>query len=164
MAEPTFFASVLASAAGANKVHLSLHNAGASTIRVHRVLVGANPQAAVTGLVIPLKVARFVAAAPATGSALSPLPTGSTLGVVDVLPGTITARTAPTAPGGIQIPFGVGAISGEETASLGQQVLYQHQITGTKAVELTNGQGLVVQQAALASAGAVDVVVIFTVA
>jgi hypothetical protein len=162
VAELTYYAGAIASVAGANKRHLCLFNASGSgkKVKVYRVAAAGAPTAAVTGLVIPLYTAR-ITAAPTGGSAGSIAKADTTDANV---PAQITTTLAAT--GGATeeaVPFGVGVVSGEETSAANEAVLYQSVLNGAKTMTLAEGQGIVVKQGALASAGAITIVVCFTV-
>lgn len=169
MAEKTFFVSTPAnapSAAGANKHHLTLWNgSSASRIKVYKVTAIGAPTAAVTGMVIPLIAERITTAAPVGGTALVPKPAGSSSGTMDVLPSGIVSATGPTVVLANEeaVAFGLGTVSGEETAAGFVAVLYEHLSDWTKPVEIPIGQGITIKQGALASAGAVHTRILFTV-
>jgi len=155
MAEPTYYASVTASTAGANKRHLTLWNGHASVVvRVYRIIAAGAPTAAVTGLVIPLTVSR-ISSAPTGGSAGTLVKSDSDNPNV---PASITVTTGDTG-GAVEVgPVGCGVVSGEETSAAGGGVLFDAPIDGSQPLVLRPGEGLVVRQGALASAGAVTIV------
>lgn len=157
MADNTYFVSVLASVAGASKRHLTIWNGtAAQDLRILAVQASGAPTAAVTGQIIPLYVTR-ITTQPTGGSAITP--SKAVAGNPNV-PGTIECLTGATGGAAEEAsPFGVGSVSGEETASLGESVLYKMELNGAQPVTLGPGSGLVVKQGALASAGAINVVV-----
>lgn len=160
-AEPSYFTGVLASAAGANKRHLSLFNAAGSNriVKVYSVAAAPAPTAAVTGLVVVLHALR-----------ITTVHTGGTnpgFGMNDnteaALPAQITVMAGAT--GGAAEsgpPFGVGTVSGEETQSGSSTDLYRSCSDGTKPIILREGEGMLVKQGALASAGNVHITIGFT--
>ena len=93
MAQPTYYASVTASTAGANKRHLTIWNGHASVIvRVYSIKAAGAPVSTVNGQVIPLYVARITSA-----------PTGGSVATVvkadtnnPNVPGTIAVTTGDT--------------------------------------------------------------------
>lgn len=169
MAEKTFFVSTPAnapSAAGANKHHLTLWNgSAASRIKVYKITAIGAPTAAVTGMVISLVAQRIRTAAPVGGTAIVPQPAGSIAGDMDVLPSGIVAATGPTVVLANEeaVSFGLGTVSGEETAAGLVAVMYEHLSDWTKPVEIPAGQGMTIKQGALASAGAIHARILFTV-
>jgi hypothetical protein len=58
------------------------------------------------------------------------------------------------------IAFGLGGVSGEETASDNESVLYEAPIDGSEQIECPEGTGIEVRQGTLASAGAVSIVAV----
>ena len=161
MAEPSYYTGVLASTAAANKRHLALFNAAGSgrIAKIYTITAAPAPTAAVTGMVIVLHAVR-----------ITTVPTGGTnpgVGKNDTvddpnLPAQITAMAnatggaAETGP-----PFGAATVSGEETQSGSSDDVYR--ADGTKPIVLREGEGVLVKQGALASAGAVNVTIGFTV-
>lgn len=157
MADNTYFVGVKESAVAAGKRHLTIWNGtAAQELRILLVQATGAPTAAVSGLVVPLYCAR-VTTQPTGGSALTP---SKAVASNPNVPATVECLTG--ASGGAAeeaSPFGVGTVSGEETASLGESVLYQMTLNGAQPVTLAPGTGLVVRQGTLASAGAISVVV-----
>jgi len=155
MAEPTYYASVVASAAGANKRHLAVWNGHATVVvRVYNIRAATATTAAVTGLVIPLTVLR-ISSAPTGGSAAT-ITTSDTQN--PTVPVTITAIAGATGGATEVGPVGCGVVSGEETSSAVSDVLFDSPIDGSQPLVLRPGEGLVVKQGALASAGNITVV------
>ena len=167
MADKTFFVSTATpSVAGANKAHLTLwNNATGKIIKVYKITACGSPTVAVTGLVIPLIAQRILNVAPTGGTALTPKPAGTTAGVWDALPSGITAATGSTVLSANEegVAFGIGEVSGEEAIAPYKCVLYEYLSDWTKPVELAVGQGMMVKQGALASAGAVSIHTLFAV-
>lgn len=161
MADNTYYVGVKESAAGAGKRHLTIWNGtAAQDLRVLLVQASGAPVATVTGQVIPLYCAR-ITTQPTGGSALTPIKAVESNPNV---PGTIQCLTG--ANGGAaeeSSPFGVGTVSGEESASLAESVLYQMMLNGAQPVTLSPGTGMVVRQGTLASAGAINVLVCISV-
>lgn len=161
MAEATYFTGVLASAAGASKRHLALFNAAGSgkRLKVSSIKVAGSPTAAVTGQVVALHGVR-ITSAPTGGS-------GGTIVKADPADASVPAQVTVTlaATGGAAeegAPFGVASVSGEETASANGDELYRSYLDGTKTLICDEGQGILVKQGALAAAGAVSIVVSFS--
>lgn len=155
MAEPTYYASIVASTAGANKKHLTVWNGHASLkLRVYEIKAAGAPTAAVSGLVVPLTVYR-INSAPTGGSAATITKADSTNANV---PGTITATTGDTGGASKVGAIGCGVVSGEETASLGSDVLFSAPIDGAQPCVLAPSEGITIEQGALASAGAITIV------
>lgn len=155
MAEPTYYASVVASSVSANKRHLSIWNGHASlVVRVYDIKAAGAPTGASAGQVVPLTVFR-ISSAPTGGSA-------ATITKADALnanvPGTITATTGDTGGAAEVGAVGCGVVSGEETASGPGDALFTAPVDGSQPLVLRPGEGLVVKQGALASAGAITVV------
>jgi hypothetical protein len=151
-----YFYGVVASTAGANKRHLAVFNPVGSgvVLTVFHVQASGAPTAAVTGLTIGLSCHRITSA-----------PTGGT-DVVALM--AVTAEGAPVggivakaaATGGaaeLATPFGCGVVSGEETSAANESVLYSA-VAQTNPLRLVAGEGFVVKQGALASAGAINLV------
>jgi len=157
MAEPTYYTSVINSAVAANKRHLVLFNGVGSGVlmKVYRIRATGAPQVAVAGLVVALGCFRVTSA-----------PTGGTPGTfnkADTLdpdvPALVTATLTATG-GAAQEPnvFGGGTVSSEETQAGGSISLYEAPIDGTKPEICREGEGIVVVQGGLASAGAVHII------
>jgi hypothetical protein len=165
MAEPTYFAGVVSSAAAANKYHLTLWNGTGSgkTVKIYRIKASGAPTAAVTGLVVPLGCFTLFVAAPTAGAVVTP----ERADLADPsFPITgVESRTGPTVVPANQgtVPFGVGEVSGEEAIGATTADLYEAPLDGTKPFVLPEGRGACIKQGALASAGAVSIVTIFTV-
>lgn len=157
MADNTYFVGVKESAVAANKRHLTIWNGtAAQDLRVLWVQASGSPTGAVTGLVVPLYVCR-ITTQPTGGTTLTP---AKAVASNPSVPGTIQCLTGATGGAAEEAsPFGVGTVSGEETASLCESVLYQMMLNGSQPVTLAPGTGLVVKQGTLASAGAISIVV-----
>ena len=105
---------------------------------------------------MPLYVAR-ITTQPTGGSTLTP---SKAVASSPNVPATVECLTGATGGAAEEAsPFGVGTVSGEETASLSESVLYQMMLNGAEPVTLGPGTGLVVKQGSLASAGAISIVV-----
>jgi hypothetical protein len=160
LAEPSYYTGVLASTAAASKRHLALFNAAGSgrIVKVYSIVAAPAPTAAVTGLVVVLHALR-ITTVPTGGSGLT---FGKSDTVEDsTLPAQITAMTGAT--GGAAEsgpPFGVATVSGEETQSGASADLYR--VDGLKPIVLREGEGMLIKQGALASAGAINTTVGFT--
>lgn len=155
MAEPTYYAGVLNSAAAANKRHLCIWNGHASVVvRVYNIIASGAPTGTVTGQVIPLYVSR-ISSQPTGGSA-------ATITKADTdnpnVPASIAVTTGDTGGAAEVGPIGCGTVSGEETSSASGDVLFDAPIDGSQPFVLRPGEGLVVKQNALASAGAINIV------
>lgn len=162
MAEPTWLTGVEASVAGANKKHLTIWNGAGSgkVVKVYLVKAAGAPTAAVTGQVIPL-VCKRITSAPTGGT--NPGFAAAAAGE-QALPAQITVTAAATGGAAETGPIlGAGTVSGEETSMGAVVSLIDFEIEGTKPVELAEGQGLVVRQGALASAGAVNISAVLSV-
>lgn len=155
MADPTYFASIVASVAGANKRHLTIWNGHASVVvRVYDIHAATASTAAVTGLVIPLTVFRISAA-----------PTGGTAAVLTKcdtnnpnVPASITVTTNDTGGATEVGAVGCGVVSGEETAAMVSDSLFTSPLDGSQPLVLRPNEGITVRQGALASAGALTIV------
>lgn len=155
MADPTYFASVVASVAGANKRHLTIWNGHASVVvRVYDIRVATASTAAVAGLVIPLTVQR-ISAAPTGGSAATLVKADSQNPNV---PASITVTTGDTGGATEVGPVGCGVVSGEETAAMVSDNVFSSPLDGSQPLVLRQNEGLVIRQGALASAGAITIV------
>jgi hypothetical protein len=157
----TYYTSVRESAAGANKRHLSVFNAAGSgkTMVVYRIVAMGSPTATVTGMVIPLAAIRILAV-PTDGSTLGPPQFAKAVTTSDDVPSQVTARTNATTPtaGNLEpIAFGLGVVSGEETSSANESVIYEAPIDGSQQVTFAEGTGFEVRQLTLASAGNVSI-------
>lgn len=154
----TYYASVRESTAGAQKRHLSVFNASGSgkTMVVYRIVAAGGPTAAVTGLKILLAAIR-ITSAPTDGSTMAFAKAKP--GSADV-PAQVTARTGATTGTGEAIAFGLGCVSGEETASDNESVLYEAPIDGSEQVEFPEGTGFQVMQGTLAGAGNCSIVAV----
>jgi hypothetical protein len=158
MAETTYYASVRESVAGANKRHLAVFNAVGSNkvMRVYRIVAAGTPTAAVAGLKISLAALRLTSA-PTGGSALT---FAKARTVSANVPSQVTVAAATTGGAVEAIAFGLGVVSGEETASDNESVIYEAPIDGSEAIELVEGEGFEVRQLTLAAAGAVSIVAV----
>lgn len=153
--DATYYVSVRESAAGANKRHLTIWNGHASLVlRVYQVRAAGAPTAAVTGLVVPLYVAR-ITSAPTGGSAATIEKADSANANV---PGTITAITGATGGATEGGTVGVGTVSGEETSSAMGDDLFTSPIDGSQPLLLRPSEGIVIRQGTLASAGNISIV------
>jgi hypothetical protein len=154
MAEPTYYVGVRESVAGANKRHIVLWNGHATVVvRVYNIRAAGAPTGTVTGTVVPLYVARLTSA-PTNGTDVAFTPADSTNPNVPV---TILCRANTTTGANEGGVISVGAVSGEETASLGGDDLFTSPIDGSQPLYLRPGEGIVVRQGTLASAGAISV-------
>lgn len=155
MAEPTYYIGILASVAGANKRHLAFWNGHASLVaRVYDIKASGAPTATVTGQVIPLYVAR-ISTAPTGGT---PVPFTKADSQNPNVPASIEAVAAPTGGAAEDGLLGCGVVSGEETSSACSDTLLWSPLDGSQPLVLRPGEGFVVRQGALASAGAISVV------
>lgn len=159
--ESTYFVSTLASTAGASKRHLAIFNASGSgkILKVYRVIASGAPTAAVTGLVIPLTIGR-----------ITTVPTGGTNPTIckadttnNNVPGQITAHAAATGGATEEASvFVTGTISGEESSQGQTALMYESIINGTQPITCREGEGILIKQGALASAGALNACIIFS--
>ena len=163
MAEATYFVGTTSSATVPNKHHLVLMNSAGSgrLMRIYRITASGAPTAAVTGLVVSL--AAFRTSTQPTGGTLVTFYAAAT-GQGVVVAATGIGMLAPTNSLTLeQAPFGVGVVSGEETASANETQIYTFALTGMRPVELAPGSGVTIRQGVLAAAsGAVNLVVYFT--
>ena len=153
--DPTYYLSVNASAAGANKRHLTIWNGSTQMVRVYAIHAAGAPTAAVAGLVIPLYAAR-ISTAPTGGSAATSVKAAT---ANPNLPGALTVTTGDTGGATEVGPVGAAVASGEETASANGEDLLRD-IKGTQPLSLAQNEGVVVRQGALASAGNVTIVAV----
>lgn len=163
----TYYVGFRESAAGANKRHGAVFNATGSgkVLVVYRIVAIPSPTAAVTGLIVPLVAIRLTGA-PAGGTGVAfakacPADiTGGRIATPD-LPAQVTAmigHTSGTIEGGASaVAFGAGAVSGEETASTNESIIYEAPIDGSEQVMCPEGWGFEIRQLTLASAGAVTI-------
>lgn len=152
----TYYASVRESVAGANKRHLAVFNDAGSGVRmvVFRIVAAGTPVAAVAGQKISLAAIR-----------LTNKPTsGTVLGWAKARPENpdppAAVQVAAAVGGGTVEPvaFGLGVVSGEETAADNGSVLYEAPLDGSQQVEFPEGSGFEVRQLTLPAAGAVSIV------
>lgn len=160
-AENIYVASVMASAAGADKNHLSLYNADATLkVDILHVYVTKSGTAAVTGLIRAHWLFRFTTLHTG-GSAVTPIMLDT--GTMDALDADITVRAASTATGAEAIPLGAVGVGEEETAANGGRLdLFNYKDCGYPIV-LNQNQGVVVRQDSTAGTGLVSVVIVFKV-
>ena len=162
MAEATYFCGVTSSTIGSNKFHLALMNSGGSgrMMKIYLIQACGAPTAATTGWMVPLHAFRMS----------TNIVGGTTLTIYNASTGqsTVIATTAiavnasATAFALEASPFGVGAVSGEETVSGGVTNLYEFQMTGLRALLVAPGSGVVVRQGAGTGSGEVSVMVWFS--
>lgn len=154
----TYYASVRESATAADKRHMGVFNAAGSgkTLVVYRITAIGSSGTPVAGLIVPLAALRLTAAptggAPTTFAKAKP-------SNPDV-PAEITVGAAVTGGTLEGIAFGIGVVSGEETSSAQESVIYEAPIDGSQQVECPEGTGFAVVQFALASAGTVSMVAV----
>lgn len=153
MAEATYFYGVKESAAGASKRHMAVFNPVGSgkTMTLYRVKASGAPTAAVTGQTIALTVGRVTSITAGTNIAQQNAVS------TDAAPG-MTAVSLPTAATESAGFFGCGTVSGEETSSANESILYDAEIDGSKPMTFAAGEGFLVKQGTLASAGAINLV------
>jgi len=162
----TYYASVRESVAGANKRHLGVFNSAGSgkVMVVYRIVAIGSPIAAVAGQVIPLAAIRLTGAP--SGGTTSTLAkawpanvTGGRAATPDP-PVQVTVHLAHTAGAVEPIAFGGGVVSGEETSSANESVIYEAPIDGSEQVACPEGWGFEVRQLTLPSAGAAGIVAV----
>lgn len=153
MADATYFFGVL-STAGANKRHLAVLNPAGSgkVMTLFRLKASGAPTAAVTGQTIALTAGRITALTGGTAVTAQRAANG------DPQAHGLTAVAAPTAATEDAGFFGCGTVSGEETSSANESMVYDAEIDGSKPMTFQPGEGFLVKQGALASAGAVNIV------
>ena len=162
----TYYASVRESTAAANKRHLGVFNASGSgkVLVVYRIVAIGSPTAVVVGMIIPLAAIRLTAA-PTTGTVSSfakAWPANITGGrpATPNPPAQVTVFTNHTDGTVEPIAFGGGVVSGEETSSANESVVYEAPIDGSEQVACPEGWGFEVRQLTLPSAGAVGIVAV----
>lgn len=162
----TYYASVRESVAGANKRHLAVFNGAGSgkVMVVYRIVAIGSPTATVTGMVIPLAANRLTTA-PSDGTVISlakAWPANVTNGrpATPDPPGQVVARTNISTGTAEAVGFGGGVVSGEETASANESVVYEAPIDGSEQIACPEGWGFEVRQLTLASAGNVGIVAV----
>jgi hypothetical protein len=162
MATPTYYASVVESAAGSQKRHLAVWNGVGSgvTMVLYRIVAAPAPMVAVTGGVIPLAAIRLLAR-PTSGNALG----WAKAKLSNAIPPAQIEVAGAVGGGSVEaIAFGVGAVSGEETLASPESVIYEAPLDGSQPVEFSEGSGFEVRQLTLASAGAVSIVAVIGLA
>lgn len=156
--------AVVGSTVGAGKNHLGVFNAAGSgkVVRIWRVEVVNHQAAAVTGLGASFLLCRTTTAGGGTAAALRKADLTEDNPPAQVT-GTHTYTSQPAVTAGSELAE--ITISTEETSAQTPKVpLFQADANaGVPPVVVREGGGVVVQQAALASAGAVSVFVWFTV-
>lgn len=151
----TYYATVVESVAGSQKRHLAVWNGSTSGKRmtVYRIIAIPSPTAAVTGLIVPLAAIRLLTK-PTTGTALGWAkadPANAAPPAAIEVAGNVTGGTFEA------VAFGLGAVSGEETAASQESVVYEAPIDGSQAVVFPPDSGFEVRQLTIASAGAVSI-------
>jgi hypothetical protein len=154
----TYYASVRESVAGASKRHMAVFNAAGSgkTLVVYRIVAIGAPTAAVSGLVVPLAALRLTSE-PTDGTTRA---FAKAVPANPNVPAQVTVRDGHTTGAVEAIAFGVGVVSGEETSSANESVLYEAPIDGSQQITLPEGSGFEVRQGTLASAGNVSIVAV----
>lgn len=163
----TYYVGFRESTAGANKRHAAVYNGAGSgkVMVVFRIVAIPSPTATVTGQVIPLVAVRLTSAPTGgtPGAFAKAVPadiTGGRLATPDV-PAQVTAvfnHTGGSIEGGASaVAFGAAAVSGEETASTQESIMYEAPIDGSEQVHCPEGWGFEIRQLSLASAGAVSI-------
>jgi hypothetical protein len=154
----TYYASVRESTPGALKRHLSVFNAAGSgkTMVVYRIVAAGAPAAAAAGQKVLLGAVRLTSA-PSDGNVLA---FAKARTANPNVPAQVTVRTGATTGTGEAIAFGLGCVSGEETAFDNESVIYEAPIDGSQQIEFPEGEGFHVIQGSLASAGGVSVVAV----
>lgn len=140
------------STAGASKRHLAIFNPVGSgvTMTLYRVKAAGAPTAAVTGQVIALTVGRITSV---TGG--SAVPAQKALSSDPNSP--LTAVNAATGATEVSGFFSCGVVSGEETSSANESIVYDSDVDGSDPMTFAEGEGFLVKQGALASAGAINI-------
>jgi hypothetical protein len=158
--ENIYSATVLASAAGASKNHLSIFNADATLkVDILQVYVTKEMTAAVTGLVRGHRLFRFT-----TVHSAGTTPTARKLDTTMTdLDADVTVRAASTVTGAETEPLAAIGVGEEETATTaGRQTVFDHRETN-RPITLNQNQGVTLQQDATAGTGLVSVVILFRV-
>lgn len=170
IAKATFVVNATSTAIGNNKSMLSLVNAGGSTVVVKvRELYLINTQtSAVTGVVSDFGLYRITGHS--AGTSITPLPYDT----LDVINGSITARTGSTVTGEAASPlkrvsyssdeWGVGATDVESYDHTIQVSipLITDRLDYRKPITMRAGEGISVKHTVNSTAGTFDVVMIFT--
>jgi hypothetical protein len=163
----TYYVGWKESVAGANKRHGAVFNASGSgkVLVVYRIVAIPSPTAVVTGMVVPLVAVRLTGAPsggvnqPIVKACPANIPGGRA--ATPDLPAQVTAlfnHTAGTIEGGASaVAFGAGAVSGEETTSSNESIIYEAPIDGSEQVMCPEGWGFEIRQLTLPSAGAVSI-------
>lgn len=155
---------VINSSAGANKYHLGLFNGTTSSypIYVHRVLVVPHLTAAVTGLLINVLLKRITANGnPQTAAVVRKL-SSRWPSVPSGVVGTSSWSANPTEDSNPELAEGV--VNSEETVAQSTCTLFEADtVNSIPPIELWPGQGVVIQQGALASAGGISAFIHFRI-
>ena len=158
-----YIGSVLASAAGASKNHLTIYNADATkTVEIIRVYVTREITAAVTGLIRGFRVFRFTTAHSA-GLGVTPRGTNTAMGALSSLSASITLMSNSTIGGAESEPLAAVGIYEEETGGgVPQYAMCDEKELGQPVV-LNQNEGLAVQQDSTAGTGTYSVFIVFRV-
>lgn len=156
--ENIFVATVLASAAGASKNHLSIFNADATIkIDILQAYVTKEMTAAVTGLTRGHRLFRF-GTVHSAGAVVTPLQLDTAMGAIDA---DVTVRSGSTVSGAEAIPLGAIGVNEEETGSGGGRMQLFDWKDYNRPITLNQNQGVTIQQDSTAGTGLVSCVIVF---
>jgi hypothetical protein len=164
MVEPTLIAAVINSTVAADKNHLSLFNSGgALPLEVWRVEVLSHLAATVAGTGASFYLHRTTALG--TGGSAATIRRSETRGAT--VPTSVQAQANVTLSPAASTELAGLPVSTEEAGNAitsGKNELFQaNPLAGVQPIVLWTGEGIVVRQAALASAGAVSIFIYFCV-
>jgi hypothetical protein len=159
---PSYVATVIGSAVGANKNHLTFVNTSNRIIRIRKIKVVANITAAITGAIIMISVEGLQSAFPTGGTDITPRKMNTNY---ENLPAGIEIKAAPAANVNIVSNYvlDIGAIGVEEavtTNNLTLELLKKE--NEFSSLILNQNQGIVVKQGSVAGAGAINIKIDFT--
>ena len=159
---PSYVATVLNSAVGASKNHLTFVNTSNRIIRIRRIKISANITAAITGAIIMITVEGIQATFPTGGTDITPRKMNTNF---ENLPTGIEIKAAPAANVNIVSNYVLdfGAIGVEEAVStnnLNLELLKKD--NEFSSLMLNENQGFVIKQGTVAGAGAINIKIDFT--
>lgn len=153
--KPTYVATLIANAVGANRIHFVLFNGSDKRITIRRIVVNAEVTATVTGFQISLRLHRITAYTGGTQLAIQKHDPN------DPDPTNILALSNATGITSIGI-LDSFTVNPEETA--GQHTIERtYGVNGTKPIVIPPNGGIAIQQYGTTGVGSITIIVVFTV-
>lgn len=159
---PSYVAALIGSSVGAGKNHLTFYNGSNRRIRIRKIELSANITGNIAGATIMIS-AEGLSGQPTLGAGTQITPRKITTNAEDLPTGIEVFANPNTAPIAANYVLAIKPLHVEEVVTtVGDAVDLFKKDTEISSIQLENGEGIVIKQGTLAGAGAINILIYFT--